>query len=182
MKGLFRKLKGRGGFSLAECLVALLILSMMSMVACMGISVAAQERVKAITVANAQTVASTAAQAVADQIRYGQIIQVEDQAIVLESSTYGAQVRLELDDQGRLMVRSLAAVPGGSAPTYALLGEKAYGGLALDRLEFESLTDGGVRIGLSVDTQPAAGAEDAEHLWSLDYTVVPLNAYTVSES
>ena len=177
---VMRKLKSRGGFSLAECLVTLVILSLMSMVACMGISTAFHDRAQSITVANAQTVASTAAQAVADQIRYGQIIQVEDRAIVLESSTYGAQVRLTLNDRGHLIVQSLSAGPAGSAPSYALLGEKAYGGLALDQLKFETLSDGGIRIGLSVGTEPAADDEDAEHRWSLEYTVTPLNPHIPS--
>ena len=169
------KLKGRGGFSLAECLVALLILSIMSMTACMGISNAMHNRAQSIAVANAQTVASTAAQAVADQIRYGQIEQVDSDSVVLTSSTYGPRVRLKLDDLGHLVVQGDG---GAGAPVYALLGEKAYGGLAVDNLAFEARKTGdrvdSVRITLSVDSKPAS-AGDSTHLWSLSYSVAPLN-------
>lgn len=126
---VLKKLKSRGGFSLAEMLVAMLILTMMSMVACMGISTAMEDRAKAITVADAQAVASTAAQAVSDQVRYGRISQVGSDYIELTSSTYGSKVKLRLED-GRLVASTAAGVQ------YALLGEKAYSGLNVDALTF----------------------------------------------
>lgn len=186
------KRKGRGGFSLVECLVAVLILSLMSSVACMGVSTALQDRAQAIVVANAQTVASTAAQAVADQVRYGQIVQVNDDSVVLVSSTYGALVRLELDSQGHLVAQGVSAAAGAGGAVsytpvgeaYALLGEKAYDGMALDSLAFHADETGGVvsavRIALSIDSQPSSGAGDSEHLWSLEYTVSPMNSHMVS--
>ncbi len=183
-----RKLRSRGGFSLAECLVTLAILSLMSSVACMGVSIALHDRARAITTADAQTVTSTAAQAVADQIRYGRLIQVEDTAVVLESSTYGARVRLALDSEGHVAVQSLSDLDNSPVgQPYALLGEKAYSGLVLDQLKFEPVMDGdrveSVKVTLSVDDQPAAaGTEDSEHLWSLEYTVAPLNPRVTSDA
>ena len=194
-----RKRRSRRGFSLAECLVTLLILSLMSALACGGISNALQSRVRAIRVADAQTVASTVAQAVADQLRYGQIAQVEDAGVVgdgytvtiraagvvLSSGTYGAGVRLERDDQGRVVAQPVTASGGGYVPTgdpYALLGEKAYSSLALDELRFEADMDGeqvkSVRVELSVGV-PAEEGETGS-LWSLTYTVSPLNARMAS--
>lgn len=160
---ILRKLKGRGGFSLAEMLVAMAILTMMSMVACMGISTALQDRAKAITVADAQAVASTAAQAVSDQVRYGQIVNVEADYIELTSSTYGSKVKLCLDG-GRLVARN------ASGDSYALLGEKAYSDLTVDELTFApDLSGGKVK---SVDIHLAVAG-----IWSLDWTVAPLNPY-----
>lgn len=160
---ILRKLKGRGGFSLAELLVAMLILTMMSMVACMGISTALQDRAKAITVADAQTVASTAAQAVADQVRYGRITDIGTDYIELTSSTYGSKVKLCLDG-GRLVARN------ASGASYALLGEKAYSNLTVDELAFApDLSGGKVK---SVDIHLAVAG-----IWSLDWTVAPLNPY-----
>lgn len=160
---ILRKLKGRRGFSLAEMLVAMAILTMMSMVACMGITTALQDRAKAITVADAQSVASTAAQAVSDQVRYGQIVKVESDYIELTSNTYGSKVKLCLDG-GRLVAQN------ASGASYALLGEKAYSDLSVDELTFAPDISGGkvesVDIHLSV-----AG------IWSLDWTVAPLNPY-----
>lgn len=157
---LMARLKSRRGFSLAELLVATLILTMVSMVACMGISTAMSDRAKAIAVADAQSVASTVAQAVSDQVRYGQISDVGADYIQLTSSTYGSDVKLCLED-GRLVAKS-------ASDSYALLGEKAYSGLAVDSLEFHTGTSG-VEITLSVGD-----------IWSLTWTVAPLNPYIVT--
>lgn len=166
---LRQKLKSRKGFSLVEYLIAMLILALMSSVACLGISNALQNRAKSMDVANAQTVASTAAQAVADQVRYGQISAVTGDYIELTSSTYGSRVRLQLDGDGHLVAQGVdgAGVPVGDA--YALLGDMAYHGLTLDTLKFEPHETGGeldwVKISLSV----------GEGLWSLNWSVAPLN-------
>lgn len=161
---ILRKLKGRGGFSLAEMLVAMLILTMMSMVACMGISTALQDRAKAITVADAQTVASTAAQAVADQVRYGRITDIGTDYIELTSNTYGSKAKLCLDG-GRLVARN------ASGTSYALLGEKAYSDLTVDDLTFTPDISGGKVNSVDIHLSVAGG------IWSLDWTVAPLNPY-----
>lgn len=185
MKKLFGKLRGRGGFSLAETLIAVAILGLMSMVAVQGIHTAVRERAQAMRLANAQNVASTAVQAVADQLRYGRILRVETDAVVLESSTYGAQVKLCLDGDGRLIAQSVTQDAGGTytavGDPYYLLGEKAYSGLRLDGLAFTANTAGGktqsVDVQLSVDSGSASGGE-SEHLWSLSCSVSLLNAQT----
>lgn len=177
----FLKRKGRGGFSLAECLVALLILSIMSMMACMGISNAVKDRAQAIVIANAQTLASTAAQAVADQVRYGQIVQVDEDSIVLVSSTYGVRVRLGLDAQGHLVAQNVNDSMAAVGPSYALLGDKVYADLILDSLKFDADVHAdevdSVRIRLSVGSEPVAFMGAQANLWALDYTVAPLNTY-----
>lgn len=163
-----KKLKSRGGFSLAEMLVAMLILTMMSMVACMGISTAMEDRAKAITVADAQAVASTAAQALGDQIRYGRISQVEPDYIELTSSTYGSKVQLKLED-GKLV----ASTAGGVQ--YALLGEKAYSDLSVDTLAFTGHeSEPGVLDAVEISLTVAGG------IWSLNWQVAPLNPYLVT--
>ncbi len=86
MKRLLGKLRARGGFSLVETLIAVAILGLMSMVAVQGIHNAVQDRAQAMRLANSQNVASTAVQTVADQLRYGRVLQVESDAVVLESS------------------------------------------------------------------------------------------------
>lgn len=184
MKKVLGKLRKRSGFSLAETLIAVVILGLMSMIAVQGIHNAAQDRAQAMRLANSQNVASNAVQAVADQLRYGRILLVEPSAVVLESSTYGAQVRLCLDSDGRLIAQSVTSEAGGTyAPVgdpYYLLAERAYSGLCLDALSFTANTVGGktesVDIQLSVDREPASGGGDSEHLWSLDCTVSLLNA------
>lgn len=167
------KLKARRGFSLAECLVALLILSMMSAVACMGVTTALQDRAKAIAVADAQTVAATAAQALGDQIRYGQISDVGEHAIRLTSSTYGSQVTLRLED-GKLVAED------ASGKLYHLLGEKAYSGLTIQELTFthgpDPLDDAVRQVGVTLSVAGESGT-----LWSLeDYAVAPMNTRLIT--
>lgn len=158
------KLKSRKGFSLVEMLIAMLILTMMSMVACMGITTALQDRAKAIAVADAQTVASTAAQAVADQVRYGQISDVQESYIELTSSTYGSKVKLKLDG-GRLVAED------ASGHTYALLGEKAYSNLSVDELKFVG-HESAPGVVEKVDITLSVGG-----IWSLTWKVAPLNPH-----
>lgn len=170
---LRKRLKGRGGFSLAECLVALLILSMMSSVACMGITTALQDRAKAIAIADAQSVAATAAQAVGDQIRYGQISGVGTDYIQLTSSTYGNQVTLKLDG-GRLVAENAAGTQ------YTLLGEKAYSGLTIKELTFTADPDPLGEEVHAVSLTLSVGGESGT-LWTLeDYTVAPMNTHIVT--
>lgn len=170
-----QKLKSSKGFSLVEYLIAMLILALVSSAACVGISTALQTRNQSIAAANAQTVAATAAQAVADQVRYGQISAVDpdNKYIELTSSTYGARVRLQLDGDGHLVAQSVDSAGIAVGDPYALLGEMAYHGLAVDTLRFEKHETGGeldwVKISLSV----------GGGLWSLNWSVTPLNPRTV---
>lgn len=172
MRTLLGKLKGRRGFSLAEMLIAMLILTMMSMVACMGISTAMQDRAKAIAVADAQAVASTVAQTVSDQVRYGQISAVEDDYILLTSSTYGSKVKLRLEE-GKLVAED------ASGNCYALLGEKAYSGLTIKELAFthepDPLDDEVRQVAVTLSVGEGSGT-----LWSLAWKVAPLNPYIVT--
>lgn len=167
-----QKLKSSKGFSLVEYLIAMLILALMSSVACMGISTALQTRNQSVAAANAQTVAATAAQAVADQVRYGRITDVQDNYIEMTSSTYGSRVRLQLDADGHLVAQS---VDGAGAPVgapYALLGEMAYHGLSVDALTFQAHQTGDEVTSVDVQLSVAGGGD---RLWTLQWSVAPLN-------
>ncbi len=176
MKKKQRARRGRGGFSLAEMLVTLIILSLLSSAAALGASQALYQRSQSIALADAQTVASTAAQVVTDQLRYGQIARVEgDGAIVLSSGVYKMPIAMGLDGQGRLITRSVSDAGDVLADTdQALLGEDAYCGLHLSQLEFDVNKSGdtvdSVAVSLSV-----AKAGKTESLWSLDFSVVPMD-------
>ncbi len=171
------KRRARGGFSLAEMLVTLIILSLLPSAAGMGVTQALSQRSQSIALADAQTVASTAAQVITDQLRYGQIAQVEsDGAIVLSSGIYEAPVALGLDAQGRLITQGATAGSGGvvRGEAHALLGEDAYCGLHLSQLEFDVNKSGDtvnfVTVSLSV-----AKAGKTDSLWSLEFSVAPMD-------
>ncbi len=177
-----RKRRARGGFSLAEMLVTLIILSLLTAAAGMGVSQALYQRSQSIALADAQTVASTAAQVITDQLRYGQIAQVEsDGAIVLSSGIYKAPVTMGLDGRGQLITQGATAGSGGvvRGEAHALLGEDAYCGLHLSQLEFDVNKTGDtvdrVTVSLSV-----AKAGETESLWSLEFSVAPLDQRSFS--
>lgn len=168
-----QKLKAKRGFSLAETLVAVLILGLLSSAAALGVSQALWQRNKSIALADAQTVASTAAQMVTDQLRYGRVASVEDdgagnQAIILASGVYQSPVRIQLDSQGYLVTQG---VEGGKV--YAMLGEDAYCDLHLSQLKFE-LHENGDQVE-SVDVTVGVAQSDETELWSLDVSVSPVN-------
>ncbi len=171
-----RKLKARKGFSLAETLVAVLILAMLSSAAALGVSQALWQRNKSIALADAQTVASTAAQMVTDQLRYGRIASVEDGGaeIVLFSGVNKDAVHISLDEDGYLKVRQ----KDGNWE-YRPLEEDAYCGLHLSQLKFELHESGGqvksVDVSLSVESE-------SDSLWDLEFSVSPMDPkrYTVS--
>ncbi len=177
-----RKRRARGGFSLAEMLVTLIILSLLSAAAGMGVTQALYQRSQSIALADAQTVASTAAQVITDQLRYGQIAQVEsDGAIVLSSGVYKAPITMGLDAQGRLITQGATAGSGGvvRGTAHALLGEDAYCGLHLSQLKFDVNKSGDtvdfVTVSLSV-----AKAGETESLWSLEFSVAPMDQRSFS--
>ena len=68
MTAAFRKLKQQNGFSLAEMLVAVLILLMVSAVVAGGVPAASNAYSKAVDAANAQVLISTAATALRDEL------------------------------------------------------------------------------------------------------------------
>lgn len=172
-----QKLKAKRGFSLAETLVAVLILGLLSSAAALGVSQALWQRNKSIALADAQTVASTAAQMVTDQLRYGQVAQGESGGETIMLRVDQSVARISLNAEGHLFVQPLKRnddgdwVDGGSG--YKPLEEKAYCDLHLSQLKFELHENGGQVE--SVDVTVGVAQSDETELWSLDVSVSPVN-------
>lgn len=163
-----RKLKTRSGFSLAETLITVAILAI---VTAGGVVVAGQvidTRNAMIETADSQVLAATALEALADEVRFGQEIVIEESTLTLNSTTFGYRAQIMLDNN-----RIVAVVNG---ETQDLLAEKAYTGLKITCLSFTE-ADGAVTISLTVEGR-SGGA------WSRSLTVRPLNGLkaTATES
>ena len=154
-----RKIMDRRGFTLAETLMVIVILSLMTAAGIAGISSVMTSRRVMVQAADADILGSTAFQAIANELRFGQNIEVEEDCVTLDSVTYGERARICLTenrltygDEGR-----------------PILSESTYSsGLELSELGFEENSDGSITIILTVSN----GSGD---LWHKELPVVPLN-------
>ena len=176
-----QKVRAQSGFSLAETLVAMALLTIMSSAAALGVSQALKQRNHAIALADAQTVASTAAQVITDQLRYGRIdpAHTGGDTAVLASGTYGAPVCVTLDGNGYLTTGA-ASLSGGAVSqgtVHAMLSADAYCGLRLADLTFTAHTAGDTVKSVDVSfAVTSASSEDS--LWNLEFSVAPINQRT----
>lgn len=151
-----KKLSCRSGFSLSEMLMVVAILALVSAAGAAGASGVLASRNNMIQAADAEILGSTAAQVIADELRFGQNISISGEYVHLDSTSFGEGIDLKLDG-GKL-------IAGGNQ----ILGAKAYSGLLLDGLTFKEVDSGNVEVSLSVN-------RDGASLWSETFTVVPLN-------
>ena len=100
-----RKKRAKRGFSLAETLVAMLILLMVSAVVAAGIPAAKNAYEKVTLASNAEVLLSTAASALRDELGTASDITITDTAIRYRSSRTGSYSEISLDENGVIMLR-----------------------------------------------------------------------------
>ena len=127
MTAAFRKLKQQNGFSLAEMLVAVLILLMVSAVVAGGVPAASNAYSKAVDAANAQVLLSTAATALRDELGTARNVSISGKTVRYYSADNGNYSELSMsgsDDRPVIMLTSYLGeevtnpdsdVSGGSA-------------------------------------------------------------------
>ena len=96
MTTAFRKLNQQNGFSLAEMLVAILILLMVSSVVAGGVPAASNAYSKAVDAANAQVLLSTAATALRDELGTAKNVSIEETTIRYYSADNGNYSELSI--------------------------------------------------------------------------------------
>lgn len=105
MTAAFRKLNQQNGFSLAEMLVAVLILLMVSAVVAGGIPAASNAYSKAVDAANAQVLLSTAATALRDELGTAKNVSVSGKTVRYYSADNGNYSELSLGEKdGRSVI------------------------------------------------------------------------------
>ena len=127
MTAAFRKLNQQNGFSLAEMLVAVLILLMVSAVVAGGVPAASNAYSKAVDAANAQVLLSTAATALRDELGTAKNVSISGKTVRYYSADNGNYSELSLGDKdgrsvimltsylGEKVTNSDSDVSGGSA-------------------------------------------------------------------
>lgn len=112
MKRLHR-LKSQAGFTLAETLLAVLILLLVSGIVATGVPVAKNVYEKTIVAANAHVLLSTTVSALKDELGTAWDVDVKPGSITYFSADTGTKARLYLsDDKKTIMIQDYAEVDG----------------------------------------------------------------------
>ncbi len=98
------KIKNSGGFSLAELLVATLIMLMVASVVAGGIPVARDAYNKVTVSANAQVMLSTAITALRNELGTASDVSVNDKVISYTSAKTGGTSKIYLNDDGEITI------------------------------------------------------------------------------
>ena len=99
-----RKLRGRGGFTLAETLLAVLILLLVSLVVATGMPAVTNAYNKVILGANAKVMLSTAITALHDEVGTAWDVKEIDGGLSYFSASTGAKTKLTKDSDGKIWV------------------------------------------------------------------------------
>lgn len=179
----------RKGFTLAETLIVVVILGLLTAAGVAGISAVMATRVGMIQTADAEILGSTAFQALSNELRFGHIIEINKDYVILDSVTYGPDAKIELqkDDNGIRLVCSKevenesqndteSSQEGNSdsqetkkTVSTAILSESTYSGLSISGLEFGKCNDNkSITVLLTI-----SGAKG--ELWSEEFAITPLN-------
>ncbi len=101
---LLRRLKNDKGFTLAETLIAVLILLMVSAVVALGIPAASNAYAKAVDGANAQVLLSTSITALRNQLEFAKDISVKDYTPVGSTEVLQKIEYISSDNGGRSII------------------------------------------------------------------------------
>ncbi|MDO4516820.1 MAG: prepilin-type N-terminal cleavage/methylation domain-containing protein [Bacillota bacterium] len=157
MTQTMKKLWARGGMSLSELLVAILILSLVSLGVAVGVSSAMRVYQQSVELSDAQTLSSTLATAIMDELRFARDVSGTDNPS-FTSATFGEGVSLDVDDNGYVTV-------GGQR----LVGTGAYAGYLQAEKPDITYQNGIFQVILTIN-----GKSD-DQVREVEFSVVPIN-------
>ena len=102
------KLKRAAGFTLAETLMTVLILLMVSAVVAGGMPAAMNAYHKAVDAANAQLLLSTTVNALRDELSTAWDVEVNGTTITYQSSDTGGKSKISVENDGKIMLQEFA--------------------------------------------------------------------------
>lgn len=158
MTQTMKKLRARGGMSLSELLVAILILSLVSLGVAVGVSSAMRVYQQSVELSDAQTLSSTLATAIMDELRFARDVSVTDNNPSFTSATFGEGVSFDVDDNGYVTV-------GGQR----LVGTGAYAGYLQAEKPDITYQNGIFQVILTIN-----GKSDNQ-VREVEFSVVPIN-------
>lgn len=100
-----KKLKSKNAFTLAETLVAVLIMLMVSSILVTGIPAAKDAYEKIFVKSNAEVLMSTGIYALRNELSTARDIEVKDNAVTYLNPAYGSRSRIYLGDEGIMYQR-----------------------------------------------------------------------------
>lgn len=158
------KLRSCRGMTLAEVLAALLIMSLMAACVTTGISSSLRVYRESVMLSDAQTLSSTLAIALMDELRYAQEPSVEGDTVKFTSATFGNDVSVGKDSDGHITV-------GGKK----LIGEGAYVGMKAEaEVKYNAETTTGVSI-FEVKLKIFSASNASQPVREVEFSVHPLN-------
>ncbi len=166
-----KRRRGRGGFTLTETLLTVALLAIITAAGATVSTTVLSTKNDMVDTANAQILASTVLDALADEVRYGVNVKVASDKITLDSWRFDEGASFEVVD-GRVKAENTGGTLTGGKEL--LLGEAAYTGLKIkaDSLKFTAPDGKNVVIELVIEN----GRGD--ELWEDSRTVAPLNGVT----
>ena len=150
-----RKCKSRAGVTIVEMLVAVILLAILTAGGVAATAAAMTNQLYKAEVSNAEILASTVTEAIANEVRLGsgaKVLNADGSGVAngtpglrlnLDSALFGPGTTLRLDDTGRLVAETpVPGAVGGPPAIRQVLSEDAYAGLYLADLAFTAVPAG----------------------------------------